>query len=138
MHVYLRNKGTLGRSSQQRFRGAGSHPCFFDPLPVDSYDLIVIDPPWPFKTWSPLGQGKSPSKHYSHHDACRHHGVAGPRLAEGRRCCSTSGRPARCLRTVWRYYEAWGITYKTELAWRKVTPQRQSAHGLRILGAQHS
>src|SRR5262245_22094016 len=50
--------------------GVNDHDCpetttwFFDPLPVGNYDLVVIDPPWPFQTWSPLGQGKSPSKHY--------------------------------------------------------------------------
>jgi MT-A70 len=37
---------------------------FFDPLPARSDDLVVIDPPWPFATWSAAGQGKSASKHY--------------------------------------------------------------------------
>jgi MT-A70 len=37
---------------------------FFDPLLARSYDLVVIDPPWPFATWSAAGQGKSASKHY--------------------------------------------------------------------------
>jgi N6-adenosine-specific RNA methylase IME4 len=36
----------------------------FDPLLAHSYDLIVIDPPWPFATWSAAGQDKSASKHY--------------------------------------------------------------------------
>jgi hypothetical protein len=37
---------------------------FFDPLLARSYDLVVIDPPWPFATWSAAGQRKSASKHY--------------------------------------------------------------------------
>ena len=51
---------------------------FFDPLPVDSYDLVVIDPPWPFKTWRPGGAGQVAIEA----SACRHHGVAGPGSAE--------------------------------------------------------
>src|SRR4029077_13912562 len=37
---------------------------FFNPLPAHSYDVIVVDPPWPFATWSAAGQGRSASKHY--------------------------------------------------------------------------
>ena len=29
----------------------------FDPLPLHSYDLVVVDPPWPYETWSPRGSG---------------------------------------------------------------------------------
>jgi MT-A70 len=36
----------------------------FAPLAVRSYDVLVIDPPWPFKTRSPKGQVKSGSMHY--------------------------------------------------------------------------
>jgi len=38
--------------------------AFFNPLPLHSYDVVVIDPPVPFKTRSEKGQGKSPSQHY--------------------------------------------------------------------------
>jgi hypothetical protein len=36
----------------------------FAPLAARSYDVLVIDPPWPLKTRSPKGQLKSASMHY--------------------------------------------------------------------------
>ncbi|MCB8835958.1 MT-A70 family methyltransferase [Aurantimonas sp. VKM B-3413] len=33
-------------------------------LPLFSFDLVVIDCPWPWATWSAAGQGKSPQAHY--------------------------------------------------------------------------
>jgi N6-adenosine-specific RNA methylase IME4 len=93
---------------------------FFDPLPAHSYDLLVIDPPWSFKTWSQAGEGKSASKHY--------HTMP---LAE------IMALPVRALLKddavvyLWAtgamreqahaVMAAWDITYKTELVWRKVT-----------------
>jgi N6-adenosine-specific RNA methylase IME4 len=35
------------------------------PLPAGSFDLIYADPPWTFETFSPTGQGRSPSRHYT-------------------------------------------------------------------------
>jgi hypothetical protein len=34
----------------------------FDPLVAHSYDVVVIDPPWSFTTWSAAGQARSASK----------------------------------------------------------------------------
>ena len=31
----------------------------FDPLPLHSYDLVVVHPPWPYETWSPRGPALS-------------------------------------------------------------------------------
>jgi len=35
------------------------------PLPDGPYDLLYPDPPWPFRTYSNKGQGRSASRHYS-------------------------------------------------------------------------
>lgn len=37
----------------------------FDPLSPFSYDVVMADPPWPWKTYSPKGQEKSPEAQYS-------------------------------------------------------------------------
>jgi N6-adenosine-specific RNA methylase IME4 len=37
----------------------------FDELPHNHFGAILADPPWPFKTWSPKGQGRSGEAHYS-------------------------------------------------------------------------
>lgn len=37
---------------------------FFDPLEQASYGTILADPPWDFRTYSKVGQGKSASQHY--------------------------------------------------------------------------
>jgi len=36
----------------------------FSPLRPHSFDLVVADPPWPFKTYSQKGITKSPEAHY--------------------------------------------------------------------------
>ncbi|SHI11911.1 MT-A70 family methyltransferase [Bradyrhizobium erythrophlei] len=93
---------------------------FFDPLVARSYDVVVIDPPWPFKTRSPKGQGKSASMHYRvmtlteimelpvrellKDDAVVYLWTTGPLLDEA-------------IATL----KAWGITYAAHFAWRKVS-----------------
>lgn len=38
---------------------------FFDPLPRNSFDLLMVDCPWSFRTWSQNGKKhKSPEGHY--------------------------------------------------------------------------
>jgi len=37
----------------------------FQGLPRNHFAAIYADPPWPFKTWSPKGQGRSGEAHYS-------------------------------------------------------------------------
>jgi N6-adenosine-specific RNA methylase IME4 len=93
---------------------------FFDPLVACSYDVVVIDPPWPFKTRSPKGQRKSASMHYRVmtlpeimqlpvRDLLKPHAVV--------LLWATGAMLAQAVAVM----QAWGITYKTELAWRKVT-----------------
>jgi N6-adenosine-specific RNA methylase IME4 len=37
----------------------------FAGLPRQHFAVILADPPWPFKTWSPKGQGRSGEAHYA-------------------------------------------------------------------------
>lgn len=41
-----------------------SREWIFAPLEQNAYSLMVIDPPWKYRTWSIKGLGKSPDQHY--------------------------------------------------------------------------
>lgn len=93
---------------------------FFDPLLARSYDLIVIDPPWPFATWSAAGQDKSASKHYRVMTLADIMDLPVRDLLKPNAVVLLWATGAMLAQAV-AVMEAWGITYKTELAWRKVT-----------------
>ena len=92
---------------------------FFDPLAAYSYDLVVIDPPWPFATWSPAGQGKSASKHYRIMTLADIMALPVRQLLKDNAVILLWTTGAMLAQAV-AVMEAWGITFKTELAWRKV------------------
>jgi N6-adenosine-specific RNA methylase IME4 len=93
---------------------------FFDPLAGHSYDLVVIDPPWPFATWSAAGQGKSPSAHYRVMTLAEIMALPVRGLLKNHAVVLlwTTGA---MLAQAFAVMQAWGITYKTNLMWRKVT-----------------
>ncbi|WMT71898.1 MT-A70 family methyltransferase [Bradyrhizobium sp. Ash2021] len=93
---------------------------FFNPLAAYSYDLVVIDPPWPFKTWSPAGQGKSPSAQYRVMTLAEIMALPVRDLLKDHAVVLLWATGAMLDQAV-AVMQAWGITYKTELAWRKVT-----------------
>ncbi|MGX9426271.1 MULTISPECIES: MT-A70 family methyltransferase [Bradyrhizobium] len=93
---------------------------FFHPLAAHSYDLLVVDPPWPFKTWSQAGQRKSASMHY------RVMTLADIMALPIRQLLQDDGvvllwATGALLDQAVAVMQAWGITFKTEIAWRKVT-----------------
>jgi N6-adenosine-specific RNA methylase IME4 len=102
---------------------------FFDPLPVHSYDLLVIDPPWPFKTWSQAGQDRSASKHYRVMTLADIKALPVRKLLKDDAVVLLWTTGAMLAQTV-AIMEAWGITFKTELAWRKVTRNGKVRMGL--------
>ena len=99
----------------------GGKDWFFAPLIPLSYDLIVIDPPWRFRTWGEHNQAKSASKHYSLMQTDDIKSMPVSQLAQ-----------ADCLLLLWATgammpqaidcMKAWGFTYKSQMAWRKTTP----------------
>jgi N6-adenosine-specific RNA methylase IME4 len=106
--------------AQAGFPGLESVESFFHPLPARSYDLIVVDPPWPFKTWSQAGQRKSASMHY------RVMTLADIMMLPVRQLLKDDGvvllwATGAMLDQAVAVMQAWGITFKTEIAWRKVT-----------------
>src|SRR5262245_61338941 len=63
--MFVSNTSALtGAQAGDYFAEPETASWFFDPLVARSYDVVVIDPPWPFKTRSPNGQRKSASMHY--------------------------------------------------------------------------
>jgi N6-adenosine-specific RNA methylase IME4 len=93
---------------------------FFNPLPPHSYDLVVIDPPVPFETRSEKGQGKSPSRHYRTMTLAEIMALPVRELLKDDAVVFLWAQ-GRSLDQAFATLAAWGITYKTEHVWRKVT-----------------
>src|SRR6202171_4084150 len=119
--MFVNNTGALtGAHAGDDFAEPETAGRLFHPLPAYSYDLIVIDPPWPFATWSAAGQDKSASKHY------RVMTLADIKALPVRELLTDHAvvllwATGAMLAQAGAVMEAWGITFKTEIAWRKVT-----------------
>jgi N6-adenosine-specific RNA methylase IME4 len=94
---------------------------FFHPLPAHSYDLAAVDPPWPFATWSLAGQAKSASTKYRVMTLADIMALPVRQLLKDDAVVLlwTTGA---MLEQALAVMQAWGIAYKTNLMWRKVTP----------------
>lgn len=85
------------------------------PYPTQKYGVILADPPWKFRTYSPKGQGKSAERHY-------------PTMATREICALPIADLAadNCALFIWgvwprifdveRVIAAWGFNY-SGLAW---------------------
>jgi len=119
--MFVSNTSALtGVQAGDDFPAPETAAWFFDPLPVHSYDLIAIDPPWPFKTWSQAGQDKSASKHYRVMTLADIKALPVRKLLKDNAVVLLWTTGAMLSQGV-AVMEAWGITFKTELAWPKVT-----------------
>jgi N6-adenosine-specific RNA methylase IME4 len=121
--------GSFASSAAAHFPESLITTSFFDPLAARSYDLIVIDPPWPFKTWSAAGQGKSASTHYRVMTLADIKTLPVRELLKDDAVVLLWATGAMLAQAV-AVMEAWGITFKTELAWRKVTRNGKVRMGL--------
>lgn len=92
----------------------------FDPLPPLSYDLIVADPPWRFRTWSETNQAKSASKHYDlmHTEDIKSLPIGD--LAQ-KDCLLLLWTTGAMQPQAFDVMKSWGFTYKSQMMWRKVT-----------------
>jgi N6-adenosine-specific RNA methylase IME4 len=116
----------------------------FAPLAVRAYDVLVIDPPWHFNTWSLAGQtSKSASKQYRTMPLAEIMALPVRELLKADAIVylwATGAMLPHALATL----RAWGIVYKTSFVWRKVTRNgkvrwgtgrwAQSGHELVLLG----
>ena len=92
----------------------------FDPLPPLSYDVIVADPPWRFRTWSETNQRKSASRHY---DLMQTDDIK--RLPVGdlaqKDCILLLWTTGAMQPQAFEVMRVWGFTYKSQIIWRKTT-----------------
>lgn len=128
--MFVSNTSALtGVQAGDNFTEPETAASFFAPLAMHSYDLIVVDPPWPFATWSAAGQGKSPSKHYRTMTLAEIMALPVRDLMKDDAVVYlwATGAMREQAHAV---MAAWGITYKTELVWRKVTRAGKVRWGL--------
>jgi len=100
----------------------------FEPLRLFSYDVIVIDPPSPFETYSAAGKSKSGAGHY---DVMSWEEIGAMPFGHLARCNAIALLWA-CPPTLhysFRLLEQMGAKFKTELVWRKVTKSGKPRRG---------
>jgi N6-adenosine-specific RNA methylase IME4 len=102
----------------------------FAPLVPLSYDVIVADPPWRFRTWGEHNQAKSASRHYSLMTLPEIKALPVGQLAQ-----------ADCLLLLWttgwavatgqaqEVIRAWGFSPKSEIVWNKRTKAGKTRMG---------
>jgi N6-adenosine-specific RNA methylase IME4 len=100
----------------------------FEDLTPFSYDLIVIDPPWPWKTYSSKGTKKSPQAKYKLM-TLEEIGLL-PVMDLARSPCLLA-----CWGTVPQMHKQievigrWGFKYQSAAMWHKVYPSGKTAMG---------
>jgi N6-adenosine-specific RNA methylase IME4 len=92
----------------------------FEPLPPGPFDVIVADCPWRFTTYSDKGHGKSPQKHYDCLSLADIHSLPVASIAAADSYLFLWAT-APLLSEALNVMRIWGFTYKTHLAWAKVT-----------------
>ena len=92
----------------------------FDPLIPVSYDVIVADPPWRFRTWGEHNQHKSASRHYDLMMTDDILSLPVNQLAQ-RDCVLLLWATGAMLPQAMQVMSAWGFTYKSLMSWRKTT-----------------
>lgn len=93
----------------------------FDPLAPLSYDVIVADPPWRFRTWSETNQAKSASRHYDLMQTDDIKGLPVGDLAQ-KDCILLLWTTGAMQPQAFDVMQSWGFAYKSQIIWRKTTP----------------
>ncbi len=100
----------------------------FEELQPRSYDLVMVDPPWTFKTYSDKTLSKSPQRHYRCMKLAKIMALPVAALV----------RPPAALflwatwpmlRQALEVMTAWGFTYKTGGSWQKRTRRGRPGFG---------
>lgn len=100
----------------------------FSPLSRGAYALIVADPPWSFKTFSPKGWGKSPQRHYACMTIDEIADLPVKDLA-AEDCLVWLWATAPMLDQQMGVLKAWGARYVSSGVWCKTTPTGKPAFG---------
>lgn len=108
----------------------------FAGLPLFGFDLIMIDPPWPFANYSAKGLGKAPAKHYRTWTIDKIKRLPVGQLAAGNCAlflwaCSPllfdASRPS--YSPTGDVLQAWGFKYGALGGWAKKTVNEKTAWG---------
>lgn len=93
---------------------------FFEPLLPLHYEMIVIDPPWPFELYSKKGDLKSAQRHY---DCMSHEEIINLPVGQlaSMNCLLYLWATAPELPFAIKCLETWGFVYKSFMLWRKIT-----------------
>lgn len=100
----------------------------FDSIPQLSRDLIVIDPPWDFETYSEAGEEKGPRAQYSTMGADAIRELPVGHLARGD-CLLLCWATWPALPLALECVKAWGFAYKSAIVWAKVFASGKPAMG---------
>jgi N6-adenosine-specific RNA methylase IME4 len=100
---------------------------FGDLVPM-SYSLIVADPAWTFKTYSPKGWGKSAQRHYSCMTLDDIKALPVVHLAAPD-CCLFLWATWPMLPQALEVMAAWGFAYRSGGVWHKRTSGGKTAFG---------
>lgn len=102
----------------------------FDPLVPLSYDVIIADPPWRFRTWGEHNQAKSASRHYSLMTLPEIKALPVNQLAQGD-CLLLLWTTGWAMATgqVHEVVKAWGFGGKSEIIWNKRTASGKTRMG---------
>lgn len=97
-----------------------ANPWPFGELVPMSYDLLVLDIPWPFDLYSNKGNKKSAAAHYKLMTRDEIMTLPVDRLAQ-KDCMLLLWVTAPQLGFALSAMQAWGFTYKSNMVWRKTT-----------------
>ncbi|WP_245421900.1 MT-A70 family methyltransferase [Rhodoplanes serenus] len=109
----------------------------FEPLQPMSCDVIVADPPWLFETRSmETGQEKGAGSKYKLMPTNEIAALPVSHLARGD-CLLLLWTTGWAMATGAAHHVAkmWGFEPISEMGWRKLTSERQAAHGDRLPGS---
>ena len=81
-------------------------------LPNGAFNVIYVDPPWTFRTWSNRGKCRSPEKHYDCMSLADVRALPVPDIA-AEDCALFLWATDPLLPEAFKLIEAWGFTYKT-------------------------
>ncbi len=103
-------------------------PWPFDPLVPMRYGAILADPPWSYEMRSARGHGRSPEAHYATMSVADIAALPVSQLA-GPDCLLFLWSTWPHMPAALEVMAAWGFTYKTGGAWRKLTRTGKVAMG---------
>lgn len=93
----------------------------FDGLPLFGFDVIYVDPPWPFVNYSAKGEGRNPNRHYNTMSIEQIKELPVGHLA-AQNCVLFLWVTDPILHEAMKTIEAWGFRYVTvAFTWAKRT-----------------